>query len=112
MVAWIFFRAKNVTYGCFFIKKMITGLGSNITDIVKTHSLSLGITAVSKSQIVLSILLIVILEIIHTIQGKGSVRQVVDRKSIVVRFSLYYTIVLAIIFLGIFDKREFIYFQF
>ncbi len=112
MLAWIFFRARNIMEGLFFIKKMIFGFYNNICEILKNHTLNLGVTTVTKTQIILSFTLIIVLELIHIIQIKGSIRYKVESKPAFIRWSLYYAIVLAIIFLGIYDKREFIYFQF
>jgi alginate O-acetyltransferase complex protein AlgI len=112
MVAWIFFRCKNLADSWLFIKKMFSEIVGDIYIIIVYKNINLNLTAISKTQIILSIFLILALETIHIIQGKESMRLMISSKPIIVRWSLYYGIVLAIIFLGVFDKREFIYFQF
>jgi alginate O-acetyltransferase complex protein AlgI len=112
MIAWIFFRANTVSDGWFFLKTMVTGIWGNIAGVFKGQLPDLQMYSVEKTQILLSVILIILLETIHIIQGNGSIREAVKQKPFAVRWTLYYTLVLLIIFLGVFDKREFIYFQF
>lgn len=112
MIAWVFFRANTVADAWFFLKTMFTGIGGNIAVILRGHLPDLQMYSVEKAQILLSMLLIILLEVIHIIQGKGSIREAVNKKPFAVRWALYYMLILMIIFLGVFDKREFIYFQF
>ena len=56
--------------------------------------------------------LIVLLGLVQLVQRRGSIRQTVSRSPIWLRWAAYYTLVLAILLLGVFENRQFIYFQF
>jgi alginate O-acetyltransferase complex protein AlgI len=52
------------------------------------------------------------MEIIHLTQRKRDMRMMLVDKPIWVRWAFYYALTFSIIFLGVFTKRQFIYFQF
>jgi alginate O-acetyltransferase complex protein AlgI len=117
-IAWVFFRAENIkdafyilssifkTWMVIFvviIKNKITVVGSicrSTLDVIKMNDLIFAIT------------LICFMEFVHIIQRHGSIRHMLREKPAVLRWSIYYLIVLGIIFFGVFNKSQFIYFQF
>jgi hypothetical protein len=52
------------------------------------------------------------MEMVHYLQRRHSISQLIDSKPIVVRWALYYAVVMIIMYFGVFASREFIYFQF
>jgi alginate O-acetyltransferase complex protein AlgI len=53
------------------------------------------------------------METVHLLQRGQSLRNVLNQKPLLVRWILYYGIILAILFLGMYDSpAQFIYFQF
>ena len=62
--------------------------------------------------LVLAFLSIGIMEMVHVFQRKYGLRDLVSRQPALVRWSLYYFVVIAIIFFGVYEDRQFIYFQF
>ena len=112
MLAWIFFRVKTISDGVYYLKSLFTGIWKEVSKAIAIQKIDFGVIGFNKIQIALSFGLIIFLELIHTLQGQKSLRNALASKPIYLRWATYYSLVLAIIFLGVFEKREFIYFQF
>jgi hypothetical protein len=106
-LAWIFFRAKDVQTAFFIIKKIVLGVPSFLSTGFEFQPLGL-----SKGNLVLCVLLILLLETVHYWQQNYSLSSVFLRQPVYLRWSVYYGIILTIIFFGVFEQRQFIYFQF
>jgi hypothetical protein len=63
-------------------------------------------------EIAIALSLIVFMEIIHQLQARKNVTESFNRLPGFARWSFYYAAILVILFLGVFENREFIYFQF
>jgi len=109
--AWIFFRANSVQSAFYIVEHMFTGL-PDVANNLLHHQPVLDYMGLEKRSFILSLFLIVFLETIHFIQSKRSISEVLAQKSIYVRWAVYYVAILSIIFLGVFENRQFIYFQF
>lgn len=109
--AWIFFRANSVDSAFYIVKHMFTGIPDVVHQLVNNQPVleSMGL---KKNDFALSILLIIFLETVHYVQGKKSLSDIFVQKPAYVRWAVYYGVILAIIFLGVFENRQFIYFQF
>ena len=113
--AWIFFRANNLKDAHYIITHLTSGWGATASA---TH-LKLLITDLGKgslvqgfANIVIGLLMIIFLEVIQW-QTRG--RRAIDwanEKPKALRWGFYYFLVLSILLLGVFDNKEFIYFQF
>ncbi len=118
--AWIFFRA-NSTNDAFYITSHLfsdvwescsaiaenfykTGQGKNVFAPI--------LLGQNIQEFIIAIVALVFMETVHFMQEKGSVRQKINKQPLLVRWSIYYLAVLAILFLGVFEQRQFIYFQF
>ncbi len=53
-----------------------------------------------------------VLETIHFLQRKNNVLSLVNNKPKVIRWAIYYITIGSIIFFGVFEAKQFIYFQF
>lgn len=109
--AWIFFRANSVDSAFYIVKHMFTGIPDVVHQLVNNQPVleSMGL---KKNDFALSILLIIFLETVHYVQSKKSLSDIFVQKPAYVRWAVYYGVILAIIFLGVFENRQFIYFQF
>lgn len=112
--AWIFFRAMKVNDAFYIIQSMFTGLGEQFQQmgnkVFIEKNVFLGQGATNFSMLIFAL---IVMEIVHLNQRGRSLREVLNHKPILVRWVLYYGIVLAILFLGMYDKpAQFIYFQF
>lgn len=63
-------------------------------------------------EVITAVLAIVIMEIVHVFQGRGSVEEWLLRRPLPLRWGIYYLMFFAILALGKFTEQEFIYFQF
>jgi len=111
--AWIFFRAKNTKLAFDIIRKL-PGAFADILRIVKHPRLLMNnsILSVDAGQIVFYIVLLLILESIHRIEKEKHIYELIALKPAIVRWSLYFIFVFLIYYCGVFNNREFIYFQF
>lgn len=112
--AWIFFRAVDFKSASYIATHLFTGLGEqlqqigNKTFIEKNIFLGQGIT-----NFAMVVFALFVMEIVHFYQRGQSLRSVINQKPLLVRWVLYYGIILAILFLGMYDApSQFIYFQF
>jgi alginate O-acetyltransferase complex protein AlgI len=109
--AWIFFRA-NDTKSAFFIAKNIF---AGIPDLINKISLRQPILedlGLQYKGLILSALLIVFLETVHYLQNKININDFLKRRPRYARWSIYYALIFCIIYLGTYENRQFIYFQF
>lgn len=110
-VAWIFFRASNTETAFHIATQVVLNLPGNIADLI-TGNFELEAIGLEKWEVWLCLGLIVLLETVHIVQAKLNITELFKKQNISVRWMAYYFVILAIIFFGIFDSRQFIYFQF
>jgi D-alanyl-lipoteichoic acid acyltransferase DltB (MBOAT superfamily) len=109
--AWLFFRANNIRDAVYIATHIFTGLPALLQEITH-HRVSLGNLGLSTEELLLSVLLIGFLETVHYVQGKRNIAMLFMQKPVYVRWTLYGVFVLSILIFGMFDNRQFIYFQF
>lgn len=115
-IAWVFFRAANIKEAIYIIGHFNRGwtqffelLRNGGLHFNTTNGLGLGVSMYS---IITSFSLIGFLICVHLLQRHRSMRFMLKNQPRVIRWSFYYAIVLAIIFLGVYGENQFIYFQF
>ena len=109
--AWIFFRANSVSNAFYIIKHSITGLYQSIFNAFHHLPLNLNL-GLAKKELLFSVAAIIFMEVIHIIQNKYKIRDWIGSKPTYLRWSIYYAVVLMIVFLGVYENKQFIYFQF
>jgi D-alanyl-lipoteichoic acid acyltransferase DltB (MBOAT superfamily) len=104
LFGWIFFRANTIGNAALIIEKILQVGDDGIT----------GVTDVALGTVDFTVVLgaIGFMELVHLFERKVDMRHFLSRRTTLVRWSVYYGIVLVIIFTGVFNKNEFIYFQF
>ncbi|MFA5033434.1 MAG: MBOAT family O-acyltransferase [bacterium] len=96
--AWIFFRADNIADAIYIIKHLFSFNGLDLSAMNGKKE---------------AILAIVFMESVYFIQGRyGSIRHILSEKPLWIRWTIYYMLILSIIFLGVFNRSQFIYFKF
>jgi len=100
--ALIFFRAQSVSDAFYIIRNMLTGL-----EIKVRYGLGLGLFEMS-----VALVSVLILGIVEFIQDKRDLKNWFFGRPFWVRWSVYYAMVLALVFFGQFSGHQFIYFQF
>jgi alginate O-acetyltransferase complex protein AlgI len=113
--AWIFFRAKSVQQAWYISAHLFTGFGDLPQRLLGFLS-SRGHAGLplpgSKQGYAIAIALIMFLGLVQFVQRSCSARQRISQGPIWLRWTAYYGLVLAILLLGVFENRQFIYFQF
>ena len=110
-VAWIFFRAHSVADAFYIIQYSVVGLKQNFHNLIHQIPLQLDL-GVTPDQLAMGFAAIIILESIHILQGKYDIATWFKTRPIFVRWSVYYMSLFLVLFLGIYENRQFIYFQF
>lgn len=109
--AWIFFRARNLDNAFYIIKKIFV----NIPELLEINFLISSfyeIINISKIEFIFSLFLILFMEFIHFIQSKYNLNKILYGNPFYLRWSIYCFLILTILFFGVFEERQFIYFQF
>lgn len=109
--SWIFFRAKNISDAFHIIINMFKGWGS-FTASIFTKDFLIHNAFFGSREFILSVILIIFMEFIHLIQRHGSIRHMLNDKPVWFRWAIYYSIIMGILFFGVFGQNQFIYFQF
>ncbi len=107
--AWIFFRANSISEAMVVISRLFTGWeGISSLDVFKTIPLWRPL----KLELMTGVVSIGILTLVHLLQTRWSVIQVLSEKPIWIRWPVYYSLLMAILLFGNFESKPFIYFQF
>ncbi|HBX51987.1 MAG: alginate O-acetyltransferase [Bacteroidetes bacterium RIFOXYA12_FULL_35_11] len=101
-LSWIFFRADTIS-NAFKIIKNTFSFNSNFWN------LNIPITI---NELAYSLFFIFLMELIHFLQRKSSLIQVINQKSTAIRWLTYCIFIWLIFIFGEFGNQQFIYFQF
>lgn len=113
--SWIFFRSKDLKEAWYISGHLFSGWGKNIADIIHNPNMArMKVLYLGQGILMFTgaIALILFLEWMHTLQQRGKLRQIADSKSSFLRWAVYYALVGSILLFGVFNKSQFIYFQF
>ncbi len=107
--AWIFFRANDISDAFYIVSHLFADKAKilSVESIKSIFHLGLNIYG-----ILIAIGSIIFMMYIHFIERKDDTWQVLRNKPVYIRWILYYLFVFIIITLGVFEKNQFIYFQF
>ena len=109
--AWIFFRAKDVQTAFYIIEHIFTDLNSLRHKILNGQKI-LQFMGLTNKEFIISIIVIVLLEFVHFLQTRINFELSFKKKPIYLRWAVYLIVVFAIMIFGVFENRQFIYFQF
>lgn len=104
--AWIFFRANNISDGLYIISHLGVGWGDFYPGAFAPFEGAL------KFNLMIGVISTGILLIIHFLQGEDHFSHWLSKKRMAWRWSVYYSMIIAILLFGAFTSKEFIYFQF
>ncbi|MBU0677835.1 MAG: MBOAT family protein [Verrucomicrobia bacterium] len=102
LIAWVFFRARNLFEAIVVFKGMVSGVPS-----IFHINVALG-----KYELLIAFIALACLEFVHFLQHRYGVSNVLNRMPVALRWGCYYATILAILMFGQFNLTEFIYFQF
>jgi len=109
-VAWIFFRARNFNDAWYVLTHVPQGVVMQVLHHRENaYKFDIGM---SHADLVVAFVAIAMMECLHAIQRHRGIRHMLAERPIWMRWTVYYALVLGIVFFGVFEKRSFIYFQF
>lgn len=108
--SYIFFRANNLADAFYIVGRLPAALGECLA-IFKGHAPALQMP-IAGARVMLCVVAIGVLELVHIIQNKRSLNMVFQNQPRYIRWGVYYFFVLMILYFGVFQNRQFIYFQF
>jgi alginate O-acetyltransferase complex protein AlgI len=108
--AWIFFRANSLHDAFYIVKNSFVGL-SDVFNIFKITNLKLEL-GISLSQLAVAVLVIIVMIAFQTIHAKRNINHWLAARSVIVRWGFYYSALFILFFFGVYENRQFIYFQF
>ena len=108
--AWVFFRANNVGDAFYIVTHMFTGL-AGAYRVFNFYWLEHA-TGVGWHRLGTIAAAVAVMEVVQALQARGG-QPVLAHRPVWVRWPAYYAVILAIVFLGAFNRgQQFIYFQF
>ncbi|MBF8982499.1 MBOAT family protein [Lutibacter sp. B2] len=111
--AWIFFRANNANDALYIVTHLFDGvLEIKSIGVLSAYMSVLGLEEV---EFCIAVGAIILMEVIQFIQGEREIYAVLNNSPIFLRWAVYYMIVFATLFFGIYGGSvdiQFIYFQF
>ena len=110
-VAWVFFRANNVG-DAFYIVRKFCAIPGELKQVLATKKIAFLNLPGLYNVLLPCFGLIVFLELAHFVQIKYRLPDTFGKRPALVRWTLYYSGLAALIYLGVYEKHQFIYFQF
>lgn len=101
--SWIFFRANSLSDAFYIITHLFSGFLSAYNYLIQISILK---------DILLGLFAVLFMEIIHIIQEKISITQLINNKHMAIRWAIYFIMIFGILLFGVFKEMSFIYFQF
>lgn len=114
-LAWIFFRAQNLTHAFYILGNFFRGLGAQVKQVITNEHFSrirLLYLHQQSAEFLIAIFFLLVLTAIHFRQKNKNFEDWLIGKSGLFRWSFYYGMVISFVCFGIFNRSEFIYFQF
>ena len=108
-LTWIFFRAQNINEAIYVFNNMFIGI-DNFKNYIVSGLYSFDVTPLNL--IIHLIIYLVPLTIIDCLSVKYNVIELINKKSTIVRYSLYFGLVILVLLLHYVGEVNFIYFQF
>ena len=109
-VMFVFFRSKSLSDAFYVITHLGTGLGS--LEGVKMSFRSLYNLGLDRSELILALVSIGLMEWVETVEPLRNMRQIFSERPVLFRWGMYYVVILFLIFFGEYNDHAFIYFQF
>jgi alginate O-acetyltransferase complex protein AlgI len=108
-VAWVFFRARNISDAGYILTHLFRGLHRGFKLINGHQVLDMGLNS---NELIIAMLAIVFMECIHALQRHRGVRHMLSERPGWMRWLVYFALTIGILLFGIFGDQHFIYFQF
>lgn len=103
--AWVFFRANSVGDAFLILRNLLR------LDFSPAGLAALNV-ALGWGELLIAVGSILLLEVFHLLERTGRLKSLVLEPPRTFRWAIYYALILGIVFFGVFNHTEFIYFQF
>jgi alginate O-acetyltransferase complex protein AlgI len=124
--AWIFFRANSLGDAVYIAGHLGSGVASLIVNIVtgnraavraatdiSRNGLTLGFAKESYSpEMLILVVSLLVLWVVDAVEERAGDAPVLRSKPLLVRWAVYYLLICGILFFGMFNSQQFIYFRF
>lgn len=112
LLAWIFFRANSLNDAIYILSNLFPLKIDEFLSVLSSTGATQNLLGLTKKGIILALLSIGFMEFIHFMQRHRKMRTFLNDKPLILRWAVYYALLIAIISFGEFRMQEFIYFQF
>ncbi len=109
--SWIFFRANNFADAMLIVRKL-GSIPGEIVHVMTTRKLDFLRLPSLYLFVAPCLALVLFLKIAHKLQSRFNLENTFRNKPPVLRWAIYYSGFLALIYLGVYEEHQFIYFQF
>lgn len=121
--AWIFFRAKTLSDAIYVLTHILRGWGSSLRLLIRSLIPQLNISGITKfiqpfllgqdnTSILILICALLVALVAAIINSRSKKKEFPLDQSTLIRWGIYYLVIFAILFLGVFNSYQFIYNQF
>lgn len=113
--SWIFFRAQDLSDSMYIVRNLFINIPYQFNSIITNeHLLRLKLLYLGQSgqQFFLAIIFISLMMFIHYLQKNETFDVWLSNRNKKSRWFIYYSMVFIFIFFGVFNRSDFIYFQF
>jgi alginate O-acetyltransferase complex protein AlgI len=109
--AWIFFRASSLADSWYIITHLHTGWAEMFREFRATGYPALQLVP-SFTHFAAAIFFVAFMETVHHLQNRYAMQDIIRRLPGVLRWGLYYAAFQVILVMGVYESKQFIYFQF
>lgn len=103
VIAWVFFRANSVRDAIYILKKMPQKSSMHLSEIIES---------IGKSDLYILMVAFLLMEVVHWLQRGKSIEIRFNALPKWQKWGFYYLILAMVLFLGVYNQAQFIYFQF
>jgi alginate O-acetyltransferase complex protein AlgI len=113
-LSWVFFRANSVNDAFYILRHLFDGVGRLRPNLGNLPFVKMNILMQQdKTEFLIALVCLATLLAVDLAQRHATVPELIARRTVWVRWGLYYATILALLFFGAFNtSQQFIYFQF
>lgn len=112
LLAWVFFRANSVHDAIHIIGNIFPLRLADFVKLIFSSGATETVLGLKNRELFLAVFSIIVMEFIHFLQRKRSITSILSQQPVIIRWLVYYALIIAIISFGEYSMQEFIYFQF
>lgn len=108
-VAWVFFRASSLSDAWYILTHSVRNLHDGFRPVGGYRLFQMGL---DRTQFFIAVGAIAFMETVHLVQRHRHIRRMLADRPAVLRWLVYYALLVMIATFGVFGRNQFIYFQF